>query len=112
MTNIRAIDQIIDAQQSLSVNPLVEHPSVGITFANELIRHLEAGKPGVVTMGEMSFDFDPAEVTVDGTNVHFGSFEVSLEEIIAHDATPYGIVILVDEVNLLGETVALTLRAA
>ena len=112
MTNIRAINQLVAAQLSLALKAPTQEPCLGIDFAEGLISHLDTDKPGVVTMGEMAFDFECSDVNVIGTNVHFGSFEISLDQIIAHDVGPFGVNMLVDEVNLLAETVPVALRAA
>lgn len=109
MTNTCAIFHLLAAQNAMT-DAGAALP--GIAFAGDLIRHLEADKPGVVTIGDERYPFTPDQVRVNGVDVKIGELHLTLNLLGVNDNGEYETVMLVDEVNLLGETVPVMLLAA
>ena len=77
-TNSRAISKLLEAHKILKKQGRSADTSAGQAFALDLVRHLETGKPGIVTIGEQSYPFKPADVRVSKTRVTLGKVEIGL----------------------------------
>ncbi len=97
-TNSRAIAKLIDAQKILKKQGRNADTSAGQAFARDLIRILETGKPAILTMGDDSYPFKPADVRVSRTRVGIGGFDASLCHLAGGTDGDYELTILVSDV--------------
>ena len=114
-TNTRAIAKLLEAHKVLKKQGRGNNDtSAGQAFALDLVRHLETGKPGVLKMGdEYVYPFKPADVRVSRTRVSIGKCEnLCLGMLQSDEDGGYAVNMLVDEVNLLGETMPLRIEQA
>ena len=111
-TNSRAISKLLDAQKILKKQGRSADTSAGQAFALDLVRHLETGKPGLLTIGDETHPFKPCDVRVSRTRVTLGHCELGLTSLQGGSDGDYETVMLVDDVNLLGETVPVRLAKA
>lgn len=114
-TNTRAISKLLDAHKILKKQGRSADTSAGQAFALDLIRILETGKPAILTIADETYPFKPSDVRVSRTRVTIGKCELGLTTIQDSEngeEGEYATVMLVDEVNLLGETVPVRLQKA
>lgn len=113
-TNSRAIGKLLEAHKILKKQGRSADTSAGQAFALDLVRHLETGKPCVLTIGDETYPFQPCDVRVSKTRVTLGKRELGLTTLQDGDDGEYTVVMLVDEDgdNLLGETVPVRIEPA
>lgn len=111
-TNARAIAKLLEAQKTLKKLGRSSDTSVGIAFASDLIRLLEKGKPCEIALGDERYGFKPCDVRVSRTRVQLGKINLNLGTLQSGTDEDYEVTMLVDEVNLLAETVPVRLAQA
>jgi hypothetical protein len=77
-TNSRAISKLLEAQKTLKKLGRTHDTTAGQAFANDLVRMLERGKEGTLSIGNNTMTFKPADVRVSRTRVMIGQMTVCL----------------------------------
>ena len=111
-TNSRAIDKLLEAHKILKKQGRSADTSAGQAFALDLVRLLEKNEPAVLTVADETYPFKPCDVRVSRTRVTLGKCELGLTTLQDGEDGEYSVVMLVDEVNLLGETVPVRIQKA
>jgi len=111
-TNTRAIDKLLEAHKVLKKQGRTSDTSAGQAFALDLVRMLEKNEAGIVTIDDETYPFKPCDVRVSRTRVTLGDCELGLTSLQDGEDGEYSVVMLVDEVNLLGQTVPVRLSKA
>lgn len=111
-TNTRAIGKLLDAHKILKKQGRSADTSAGQAFALDLVRHLETGKPGIVTFNGQPHTFKPSDVRVSRTRVSLGNIEIGLTSLQGGDDGEYEAVVHTNETDQDIETVPVRIEKA
>mgnify|MGYP001197651229 CR=1 FL=1 len=111
-TNSRAIGKLLEAHKILKKQGRSADTSAGQAFALDLVRHLETGKPGIVTYGGKEVAFKPSDVRVSRTRVSLGNIEIGLTSLQGGEDGEYEAVVIANETDQDRETVPVRIEKA